>query len=285
MNGKVNYICSVKRCFNDILRYLVLCVVTLAACSSWGQAMPPDKVVAHIESLPRQEALAKMSALLDDANAAGRKTYKSLLASYEEMLSEPTWESHNEELFATLIEHAATASCLSENDRLRPRLLLEVVRKNAAGSVAHEIDYETLNGEHRKLSEIATPYTLIYFNDPECLSCAKVKERLDTCTSLKQMVECGNLTVLGIYPYDNTEEWHLEPFPSYIVNGRDYKQEVDGKQTYDLMTMPVFYLLDSEKRVIVKNEASLNRVLKVLARLKGMENSEIDAKLNAAWPK
>ena len=55
--------------------------------------------------------------------------------------------------------------------------------------------------------------------------------------------------------------------------------------TYDLMTMPMFYLLDRDKRVILKNEASLNRVLKVMGKLKGMGNSDIEAKLDAAWGK
>ena len=45
----------------------------------------------------------------------------------------------------------------------------------------------------------------------------------------------------------------------------------------------MFYLLDREKRVILKNEASLNRVLKVMGTLKGMEDSSIEAKLDAIW--
>ena len=182
-----------------------------------------------------------------------------------------------------LIEHASSASCLNERERMRPTSLLEVVRKNAPGSVANDINYETLDGTRHKMSDISTPYTLIYFNDPECLSCAKVKERLDTTTLLKNMVSDSTLTVVGIYTLDNVEEWKLEPFPDYIINGWDFEQKVEGEQTYDLMTLPMFYLLDREKRVILKNEASLNRVLKVMGTLKGMEDSSIEAKLDAIW--
>lgn len=260
----------------------MLIAVTIAT-TAWAQAPAPDKAIAHIESLPREKALRALDTMLGEACNAGKKMYKNMLASYEEMLSEPTWDTHNEELFKRLIEHASTTPCLSESERMRPQLLLDVVRKNAPGEVAHDIEFEILDGTHHTLSDINTAYTLIYFNDPECFSCAKVKERLDTCSTLEGMVNEGVLTVLGIYPYDNTREWHIEPFPAYIVNGWDFKQDVDGKQTYDLMTMPLFYLLDSEKRVIVKNEPSLNRIIKVLAKLKGMENSSIDEKLNATW--
>lgn len=250
-----------------------------------AQNAAPDKVLASIEAMPRAKAISEMGKWLDATAQAGGKQYKTLIASLEEMLSEPTWDYHNEELFALVMEHAATASCLSENERLRPKLLLEVVRKNAPGAFATDIDYETLDGTHYKMSEITTPYTLIYFNDPECLSCAKVKERLDTCTTLKNMVNDSSLTVLAIYPYDNIEEWKLEPMPSYIINAWDYEQKVDGEQNYDLMSMPMFYLFDRDKRVILKNEASLNRLLKAINRLKDMGNCDIEEKLNAVFNK
>ena len=271
------------------LRHIIIVALVLAAAltASVGKAQTatPDKTLATIEAMPRTEAKAEMAKWLDATAQTGGKQYKALIASLEEMLSEPTWDYHNEELFAKVMEHASTASCLSDNERLRPKSMLEVVRKNAPGTVANEINYETLDGSRHKLSDISTPYTLIYFNDPECLSCAKVKERLDTTTLLKVMVSDSTLTVLGIYPLDNVEEWKAEPFPSYIINGWDWEQKVDGEMTYDLMTMPMFYLLDRDKRVILKNEASLNRMLKVMRTLKGMGNSDIEAKLDAAWEK
>lgn len=271
------------------LRHIMIVALVLATAltASVGKAQTatPDKTLATIEAMPRTEAKAEMEKWLNATEQTGGKQYKSLIASLEEMLSEPTWDYHNEELFAKVMEHASTASCLSDNERLRPKSMLEVVRKNAPGTVANEINYETLDGSRHKLSDISTPYTLIYFNDPECLSCAKVKERLDTTTLLKVMVSDSTLTVLGIYPLDNVEEWKAEPFPSYIINGWDWEQKVDEEMTYDLMTMPMFYLLDRDKRVILKNEASLNRVLKVMGKLKGMVDSDIEVKLDAAWEK
>jgi hypothetical protein len=268
--------------WHKIIAMLIIALATSMTADAEEQ-LTPGMILNRIEAMPREAAKAEMTKLLDATVQMRSKEYKQLTASLEEMLSEPTWDSHNEELFALLIEHAANASCLSDNERLRPKSLLDVVRKNAPGKVANDIDYETLDGTSHKLSDITTDYTLIYFNDPECLSCAKVKERLDTTTLLKSMVSDSTLTVVGIYPYDNVDEWKQEYFPSYIINGWDYEQKVDGEQTYDLMTIPMFYLLDRDKRVILKNEASLNRVLKVLGTLKGMENCNIEAKLDAIW--
>lgn len=248
-----------------------------------AEQLTPGLILNKIEAMPRSEAKTALTKMLDDASQKSSKDYKQLVASLEEMLSEPTWDTHNEELFSLVIEHAASASCLNDRERMRPQAMLEVVRKNAPGKDANDIEYETLDGARHKLSEISTAYTLIYFNDPECLSCAKVKARLDTTTLLKNMVSDNMLTVLGIYTLDNVNEWKLEPMPSYIVNGWDHGQQIEGEQSYDLMTLPMFYLLDHEKRVILKNEASLNRVLKVMGTLIGMEDSDIEAKLDAIW--
>ena len=131
-----------------------MAVLTTSAIKA--QTTTPDKTLATIEAMPRTKAKAEMEKWLDATAQTGRKQYKALIASLEEMLSEPTWDYHNEELFAKVMEHASTASCLSDNERLRPKSMLEVVRKNAPGTVANEINYETLDGTHHKLSDIST---------------------------------------------------------------------------------------------------------------------------------
>ena len=252
-------------------------------CGVMAQGDGYQKELAHIIAMPRNESFNALNTYLNLNCKNDSKSYKKVISVFEEMLSEPTWDYHNEELFKILIEHASTASCLSDNEKMRAQLLLDVVHKNAPGQVANDIDYETIDGSQHSLSDITTPYTLIYFNDPECFSCSKVKERLDTCTTLKNMVCDSTITVIGIYPYNNLEEWKLEPMPEYLINGWDYKQKIEEEQTYDLMTMPLFYLLDRDKRVILKNEASLNCVIRVLTRLKGREYNDIEEILDDAW--
>ncbi len=269
------------------MKKVILAVVAplVVACGAVAQqrAQGDPNVLASIMVMPRFESSSALRSLLDQKCKQGNKAYLKTYSIYEEMLSEPTWDYHNEELFKVLVQHASTASCLNENERMRPKALLEIVNKNAPGTVAGDINYETLDGSRHQLSSITTPYTLVYFNDPECLSCEKVKQRLDTCTTLRKMVSDSVLTVIGIYPYDNVDEWKQENFPCYLINGWDYEQQVEGQLTYDLMTMPLFYLLDRDKRVILKNEASLNCVLRVLTHLDGKNFKDIDEMLNYTW--
>ena len=270
----------------SIKRLIVPAIVILLGampCKAAAGNSDPGNVVGNIENLPRQEALTAFATVLDNACGKGGKYYKNFTAALEEMLSEPTWDTHNEELFAMLIKHEASASCLNDKEKLRPQLLLESVNKNAPGSSAANISYELTSSERHNLDEATTPFTLIYFNDPECLACFKVKERLDTATVLREMVREKTLTIVGIYPYDNIDAWKTEPFPDYIINGRDYNLDVDQRETYEIMTMPTFYLLDRRHRVILKNEASLNRIIKTLQLIGNMGNEDIETLLNATF--
>ena len=96
------------------LRHIMIVALVLATAltASVGKAQTatPDKTLATIEAMPRTEAKAEMEKWLDATEQTGGKQYKSLIASLEEMLSEPTWDYHNEELFAKVMEHASTAS-------------------------------------------------------------------------------------------------------------------------------------------------------------------------------
>lgn len=270
---------------NINIKKVILLAVTplLMTCGVIAQSEGYQKALANIITMPRNESISALNTYLNLNCKNYPQKHKKLLSIFEEMLSEPTWDYHNEELFRVLVEHASTAYCLNNNERLRPKAMLDVVHKNAPGQVANDINYETSDGSQNRLNEISTPYTLIFFNDPECFSCSKVKDRLDTCTILKNMVCDSMLTVIGIYPYNNLEEWKLEPMPEYIINGWDYEQKIEEEQTYDLMTMPLFYLLDRDKRVILKNEASLNSVLRVLTRLKGRDYNDIEEILDDTW--
>ena len=78
------------------------------------------------------------------------------------------------------------------------------------------------------------------------------------------MVAEKRLEIVGIYTLDNEQAWKSTNFPTYIINGWNKNQDIEQNETYSLPTLPLFYLLDSYKKVLLKGEASLNRVLRYL---------------------
>lgn len=193
---------------------------------------------------------------------SSRRACLSTLQWAETHLADPADTAHNEALYVQVLQQLVQTDQLSADDKLRPQLLLDDALKNALGTQAADFSYVTSDGTMHRLSELdSTAATLIYFNDPDCEACARVKARLDTCSALRKLVREGKISFLAIYPYAEGALWLQTDYPDYIINGWNKDQEIDEQQTYVLPSMPLFYLLDEHKRVILKNEASLNRTL------------------------
>ena len=172
--------------------------------------------------------------------------------------------AHDEAKYVEVLRAVCSSELLTETDKMRPRLLLDDALKNHIGTQATDIEYVTTDGNTHHIYESDAPLTLIYFNDPDCESCEKVKSRLDTCATLQSMVAEKRLAIVGIYTLDNELAWKSSSFPTYIINGWNKNQDIEQNETYSLPTLPLFYLLDSDKKVLIKGEASLNKVLRYL---------------------
>lgn len=202
--------------------------------------------------------------MAQSATFPSRSAALQVLKQAEATWGNPLSPEHDEVKYVEILKSVCNSNELSEQDKLRPKLLLNDAMKNHIGSQAADIEYVTTDGTTHRLLDSDAPLLLIYFNDPECEACEAVKSRLDTCATLKNMVQEKNLDIVGIYTLDNEDAWKSATFPSYIVNGWNRHQDIDTHETYTLPTIPLFYLLDSDKKVLIKAEASLNRVLQFL---------------------
>lgn len=195
---------------------------------------------------------------------ASKKSALQALERAECELGNPLSQAHDEVRYVDFLKDICRSGVLSENDKLRARLLLEQAMKNHVGEEAADIEYITPDDSVHHLWDSKASRVLVFFNDPDCESCAIVKERMDTCTFLKQMVAEKQLEIVGIYTLDDEAQWRATTFPNYIINGWNKNQDIANNDTYLLPTLPLFYLLDSDKKVLLKNEASLNKVLDYL---------------------
>lgn len=181
-------------------------------------------------------------------------------------LADPTGDDHDESALYELLSATLAADAkLSSGDRAWCEAMLADAAKNRPGQECADLEYETAEGARGHLHGISTPLTLLYFNDPDCFSCLKVKERLDTCATLRELVTTHELTVVALYTGDDTARWLNEEYPDYVVNAVDSNRAVEEEEAFVLPTMPLFYLLNEEHRVVLKNEPSLNKVLQAIA--------------------
>ncbi len=244
------------------------------------QGIDVDKLsllVKQASTLPMDNAIlvmkSTMTALSD--NPMG---YRKALEFAESHLGNPADSLHNEELYITCLEHATQSYVLGKSEKDRPRLLLESAKKNRIGTAASDLVYVTPDGQTHHLTEACDQYTLVYFNDPDCDACEKVKARMDQSPTLKSYVDQGLLQVIAIYPEDNQKLWKKASYPAWMINGWDKKQTIENEGTYMMpASLPVFYLLSPDKIVLMKNEPSLNRIEAALNKVMASANKDPQA--------
>ena len=100
---------------------------------------------------------------------------------------------------------------------------------------------------------------LIYFNDPDCEDCHRVKELLSRSPVVNGLLKSGRLKLLSVCVEGKTPGWEQTGFPTGWIDGYDAGQRLTREQIYDLKAMPTLYLLDAERRVILK-DASFDQV-------------------------
>ena len=111
------------------------------------------------------------------------------------------------------------------------------------------------------VKKLKAPFVLLYINDPECDDCSLTTLRLSVSQSLLKEVREGRLVILSVYPDGETDEWlgSVEKYPKeWVVASME-----NGDRYFDLRIMPALYLLDKDKKIILRN-TSLEEVEKIL---------------------
>lgn len=204
--------------------------------------------------VPAAEAENSLSALMDQASV----TLNGFLFFYntlEKYLYDATSPMRNEALFIPVLQKMMASNKLSDDDKLRPAMLLKSVSKNKVGSMAADFSYTKPDGSQHQLSEVQTPLTLLLFFDPECDDCHQVIMRLEKTDVLNQLTADRQLTVLAVYPGENKRLWRTmaqHMLPTWEI-GMDESQTIYNKELYDILGFPSMYLLDQQKTVILKD--------------------------------
>ena len=243
-------------------------LITIAGwCTAQAQSLPaPEtfneyiKQVAEMANVSQEKAEFLINATMEALSDDGKK-YRQMMDLAERRFSDPADSLHNEGLYLAVLKHTTEKFVLSGAEKEKQRLLLEGAKKNMIGTEAADFDYvipgkKTVN----RLKELKADHILVYFNNPDCESCEIVKQRLADNEFINQLVNDGKLIVLAIYPYDDQKLWKKAKYPEMMINGWNQSRSIEYNELYDLPTLPCFYLLDKDHKVMMKNEGSLNKV-------------------------
>ena len=236
---------------------------TMAMIKHFGQyAM---LVSAETETI--RADIPAMRRLMQQASSS-RPMMDFFLFLAETVLHDPNSPLRNDELYIPVLEAQLAAPWYDEYERIAPAFDLEMVRKNRIGHPAADFCYTTADGRTRSLYALKADYTLLFFNNPDCAMCKELREQIGASPVLAPLIASGCLKVLALYPDEDLAAWRAyQPnIPANWINAYDKGCVIRGEQRYDVNAIPSLYLLDSEKRVLVKDASDIYSLEMALGR-------------------
>lgn len=172
---------------------------------------------------------------------------------YEKYLYDSNSPFRNDEYYIPALE-AIIASPLTE-EKVRPAHLLAIAKKNRVGEKATDFTYTLTNGQQSTLYAIQSEQTVLFFYNPGCRTCKDIIEQIEASLTIKYLINEERLKLLAVYPDEDLTEWknYLPEIPKQWINSYDKGTLLQNKEMYDLKAIPTVYLLDKDKKVILKD--------------------------------
>lgn len=191
---------------------------------------------------------------------------KLFMENIDRYLYNPDSPCYNESLYTVYLNRMLESRFIDEDSKLSLKFRLSLIQRNNPGDTATDFTYFLPDGSKRTLMQTDTGEgrLLIIFYDPFCTSCQQIMSHLIENNSLREWVRDKKLTVLAVYTEDSLEDWRssISHMPADWIVAHD-NMVIKDKALYDLKAMPSLYLLDRNKKVILK-DASASAVLKAL---------------------
>ena len=187
--------------------------------------------------------------MYNDGTECVREYFATLADSYLGGDASPV---RDDLLYAQYLDIAAASKFASIAERTRNEYMARNLRRNLPGTVAADFEYDDRQGHRHRMHDFAAPKTLLYFYDPDCSHC---RDMLGSLLGIPALAEGGSVRVLAIYPYGYDDRWAASapPFPPSWTDGCSAGGDVSARDIYYIKSMPSLYLLDADKRVLLKN--------------------------------
>lgn len=182
--------------------------------------------------------------------------YWYFLEMAEVVLYDPSSPMRNDLLWEMFLRHATgNNSPLDDVSKERYRSMLKLVSRNQQGQKATDFVFTRADGSQGRLYELKAPFVVIYFYNPGCSECARTKEQIEASGYLDILHQRGLVEVLALHPDEDLTEWRrrLHENPEWWISAYDKGQKINREGLYDLKAIPTLYLLDNQKRVMMKD--------------------------------
>ena len=195
-------------------------------------------------------------------------TYLRMTELVTKYLYDPNSPLRDEDLYLPFAEAAAESACTSGDMRNAYRYEARQCRTNTFGSKVPDFSYSDIKGHKGTLYGVKADYTMLFFSNPGCESCKQIIHDVMSRNYIESMISNRRLAVVNIYIDEEVAKWreYSPNYPASWINGYDFTFSLRDSGKYDIRAIPSLYLLDSDKRVLMK-DADTEKVLKFLDKI------------------
>lgn len=182
------------------------------------------------------------------------KSLRSAARHANLFLNSPASPVRNETLYLRFLEALLNARNVPDDVCERAQESMRKTKLNRPGMTAADFRYIDRDGNKGSLHSLKSRETMLVFYDPECPHCPKILERIMADKKTNAAIEAGMLKVLAVYAEGKREIWEENKgaLPSNWIVAYDLTGVLE-EELYDLPAMPIVYLLDAGKRVLIKD--------------------------------
>lgn len=228
-----------------------------------------EQYVQKLLAAEPQRALQMQDSVIAEALSDSTK-WAQLTKLEDKFIMDPNSPYRSEELYIPVAEAILKSDLSSEELIARAGWVLPKLKLNRPGEPAADFEFITPKGRRSSLYQTIDSHnpkqTILFFSNPGCPNCKEITEALSRDLRVEALIAKGDLLVVNIYPDEDVQAWldYLPNYPASWVCGQDEDQILNSYTIYWLRAIPSLYLLDKEKRVILK-DAPLERLLPAIS--------------------
>lgn len=173
----------------------------------------------------------------------------------EHYFYDPNSPVRNEELYLPFVSRLAESDLVHPDRKPAYAWISRMCSLNRPGTPAADFVFVDTKGRQRSLYGIKAQWTLLVFGNPDCTACRELTAQITSDDYLSGLLKAGTLQVVDIYIDEDIDAWkeRIEAYPKDWINGYDPKHVIREDLIYNVRALPSLYLLDGEKKVVLKD--------------------------------
>lgn len=211
-----------------------------------------------------QKSVAQFLSAIEAAHKADSSVhfYPLLTEMVSLYMYDPNSPVRDEDLYEPFAAGLSRSGMVPED--LRPAFAVEAgyCSLNRRGSVAPDFKVRTISGKVFRMHDVKAGYTMLFFSNPGCHACKGIIDETMGRPYMESCLADGRIAVVNVYIDEDLKAWreYEHNYPRSWHTGYDPEMVIREDRLYNVRAIPSLYLLDSEKRVIMK-DAPTEKVL------------------------